>query len=160
MESPAISNSSESSAEESIYFHTPDGVEDDDISLDLDEDLPPSMASPAELPSPVGFCMPLLLVPTHKGLACEITPKHKQFESDLWQARLGHFSMWGVKVIPMSTTGTLANMTPHLFASNDHYNQAHICKLLATWDKHPSRSNTSKQWYMDFGFLCASQEGY
>jgi hypothetical protein len=79
----------------------------------------------------------------------------------LWQARLGHCSDWQLKVLPMSADGLPSRFYPHPFASYDHYNQARIRKRPATRGKHPSRAVTRKQrFFMDFGFLRASQFDY
>jgi hypothetical protein len=105
--------------------------------------------------------MPTMTVPTPKSSTRPQFLKSKQVEADLWQARLGHCSDWQLKVIPMSTTGTPSKFTPHPFASYDVYNQARIRKRPSTRGKHPSRATTAVQrWFMDFGFLRASQFDY
>jgi hypothetical protein len=166
------------------YYHSPVGAADDDFSLNIDDDplfdpaISPSSSptkcpssgptndpSPSpRLPPPVGLCCQPFSVPTPKSSHStldDFVPKSKQIEADLWQARLGHCSDWQLKVLPMSADGLPSNFQPHPFASYDHYNQARIRKHPATRGKHPSRAVTRKQrWFMDFGFLRASQADY
>jgi hypothetical protein len=132
-----------------IYFHTPEEESDDDLSLDFDEDIPTS-------PSPVIHLSEASISPVD-----EVTPKKLQIEADLWQARLGHCSDWQLKVLPLSADGLPPKFNPHPFAFYDHYQQARIRKRPATKGKHPSRALTKSQhWYMDFGFMRASQFDY
>jgi hypothetical protein len=166
----ASSSQTQSELEQFIYFHTPDGIDDDEVSLDFDDgdSIPPraptlnrNARSPLRGPTPTGPTMPPMSVPTPKSTPPQFDPKYKQMEADLWQARLGHCSDWQLKVIPMSADGTPSKFCPHPFASYDVYNQARIRKRPATRGKHPSRAVTSKQrWYMDFGFMRASQVDY
>ena len=117
--------------------------------------------TPLRGPTPTGPTTPPVFIPTPKSTSPTLTPKYKQVEADLWQARLGHCSEWQMKVLPMSTTGTPDKFTPHPFASYDVYNQARIRKQPATRGKHPSRAVTASQrWFMDFGFLRSSQFDY
>jgi hypothetical protein len=170
-----------------IYFHTPEGVSDDDVSIcTIDEenwthlasptrsgkDFAPPTASPPIRPQisppkappiphpieiPTTTPQPIPVSPT----PIEFIPKSKQIEADLWQARLGHCNEWQLKVLPMSTEGTPANFQPHPFASYDHYNQARIRKRPATRGKHPSRAvGKNQRLYMDFGFMRASTLSY
>jgi hypothetical protein len=146
-----------------VYFHTGDDS-DDDVSLDFDDGIEypePLLEAnrnercPLKGPTPSGPTMPPMSIPTPKSSTRPQVLKSKQAEADLWQACLGHCSNWQLKVIPMS------KFTPHLFASYDVYNQARIQKQLATCGKHPSCAATAVQrWYMDFGFLRASQFDY
>ena len=93
--------------------------------------------------------------------APSINPRRQQLEADLWQARLGHCGEWQLKVIPHAVEGTPAHFTPHPFSSYDHYNRARIRKIPATKGKHPSRATHKQQrFYMDFGFLRASNIDY
>jgi hypothetical protein len=144
------------SANFSIFYHTPCGVDDDDISLDFDDVSIPSYPSKRGPPAVNPCCQPFL-VPTPKSSRSSIddfVPKSKQIEADFWQARLGHCSDWQLKVLPMSVEGLPSHFQPHPFACYDHYNQARIRKRPATRGKHPSRAVTKKQrWFMDFGFL-------
>ena len=151
-----------------VYTHTDDPNAADDVSLD--EFDPPS-------PTPAMFCgppskeptMPPFTIPVPKqsrtandvSLFPEATPKMKQIEADLWQARLGHCSEWQLKVLPMSADGTPSRFQPHPFSSYDVYNQSRIRKRPATRGKHPSRAVTRAQRLgMDFGFLRASNLDY
>jgi hypothetical protein len=153
-----------------VYYHMPEGIDDDDISLDFEEELsvtsttPSSnrnVQSPVRGPTPTGPTMPPMSVHTPKSGSPSFNPKYKQMEADLWQARLGHCSDWQMKVIPLSAAGTPSKFYPHPFASYDVYNQARIRKRPATCGKHPSRVVTASQrWYMDFGFMRASQFDY
>jgi hypothetical protein len=156
---------------EVVYFHTPEGVQDDEVSIDFDDGKSPTAAfatTPSPPPSvnintrrtlrgptPSGPTMPPMTVPTPKSSSSlPFNPKYKQVEADLWQARLGHCSDWQMKVIPMSTTGTPAKFIPHPFASYDVYNQARIRKRPATKGKHPSRATTYSA--VVFGFWIPS----
>jgi hypothetical protein len=170
-----------------IYFHTPDGVDDDDVSIcttDEDnwthlasptrsgKDFTPPIASPPTMPLTSPSKTPPTTQPIDTSVAkpkplsvsptpIEFIPKSKQIEADLWQARLGHCNEWQLKVLPMSTEGTPANFQPHPFASYDHYNQARIRKRPATRGKHPSRAvGKNQRLYMDFGFMRASTLSY
>ena len=168
VDSNACVSSTESLPDMAVYYHTPEGVEDDEVSIDLEDEVlqsPPQMnhqaRRPLRGPTPTGPAVPPFSTPTPKSTPPKLTPKFKQVEADLWQARLGHCSDWQMKVIPMSTTGTPDKFTPHPFASYDVYNQARIRKRQATRGKHPSRAITASQrWFMDFGFLRASNFDY
>ena len=88
-------------------------------------------------------------------------PRRLQLEAYLWQARLGHCGEWQLKVIPHAVDGTPAHFNPHPFSTYDHYNRARIRKIPATKGKHPSRATDKQQrFYMDFGFLRASNFDY
>jgi hypothetical protein len=140
-----------------VYFHTMDDDLLDDISIDLDDPLP----SPSPAPGPVVSPSP---IPDPRSSATEydeFIPKFRQLEADFWQARLGHCDEWQLKVLPMSAEGLPSKFYPHPFASYDHYNQARIRKRPATRGKHPSHAVThQQQFYMDFGYLRASQFNY
>jgi hypothetical protein len=93
--------------------------------------------------------------------APSINPRRQQLEADLCQARLGHCGEWQLKVIPHAVEGTPAHFTPHPFSSYNHYNKAQTRKIPATKGKHPSRATHKQQrFYMDFGFLRASNIDY
>jgi len=167
-----------------VYYHTPDGVEDDNVSIDLDtaslyspydccEEESISSVTIAPVPPPFlpsgsptishssqPVPSPNIATPA-PDVASDYIPKSKQIEADLWQARFGHCDEWQMKVLPMSVDGTPSKFCPHPFASYDWYNQARIRKRPATRGKHPSRATGKEQRiYMDFGFLRASQADY
>lgn len=82
-----------------IYYHTLNGVDDDDISIDFDKVLTPLPSPPTVNhqtksilpgPTPTGPTMPPMNIPTPKSLPYTPTDKFKQVEADLWQAQLGH----------------------------------------------------------------------
>ena len=125
------------SGNRTIYFHDADSS-DADISLDFE---PTTAATLRHLPTS--------------------DPRRQQIEADLWHARLGHCSEWQLKVLPAAADGVLAEFNLHPFATYDHYNRARIRKMPAVKGKHPSRATHRQQrFYMDFGFLCASNFDY
>jgi hypothetical protein len=88
-------------------------------------------------------------------------PRRLQLEADLWQARLGHCGEWQLKAILQAVNGTPSQFQPHLFSTYNHYNRARIRKMPATKGKHPTRATDKQQrFYMDFGFLRASNFDY
>jgi hypothetical protein len=91
------------------YYHTPEGIDDNDVSLDLDCATmdsfdAQSVASAATIaPSPPPFCptgspsialtkLPPLdpKLPKPTAVDHDYISKSKQIEANLWQARLGH----------------------------------------------------------------------
>jgi hypothetical protein len=101
-----------------IFYHTPFGIDDDNISLDFDDVSLPSYPSKRGPPAVNPCCQPFS-VPTPKSSRSSIddfVPKSKQIEADLWQARLGHCSDWQLKVLPMSVEGLPSHFQPHPFA--------------------------------------------
>jgi hypothetical protein len=127
-----------------VYLHTEEGI-DDDASLDWDSSVLSNKTLEANFYT--------------KDPAS--SPRRQQLEADLWQARLGHCSKWQLKVIPHAVEGTPTEFTPHPFSSYEHYNRARIRKIPATKGKHPSRATSRQQrFYMDFGFLRASNFDY
>ena len=103
----------------SIYFHTPEGIDDNDQSLDWDNVMPDE----AHI-SLTTFSTRLYTPPSDGPPLVRLTPKQKQVEADFWQARSGHYSDWQLKVLPLLVTGTPTKFAPHPFASYDVYNQA------------------------------------
>ena len=78
------------------YFHTEEGIEDNDMSLDWD---------PLHLPR---HTVVNLLIPDPTS-----SPWQQQLEAYLWQAQLGHCGEWQLKVIPHAVDGTPKEFTPH-----------------------------------------------
>ena len=128
-----------------IYFHTEDGIEDEEASLDDD------MAFPEEFGAQA-----YLFTKDQQN-----HPRRQQLEADLWQARMGHCGEWQLRVLPHAVHGTPSEFNPHPFSSYDHYDRARIRKIPATKGKHPSRATEKQQrFFMDFGFLRASNFDY
>ena len=134
------------SGNRAVYLHTEEDIgaeEDEEASLDWDY---------------------LLQDQASANITIDATtnnPRRQQLEADLWQARLGHCGEWQLKVIPHAVEGTPTQFTPHPFSTYEHYNRARIRKIPATKGKHPSRATAKQQrFYMDFGFLRASNFDY
>jgi hypothetical protein len=128
-----------------VFIHTEERIDDDEASIDWDSESLPQKTAQANF--------------SIQGPTTSI--RRRQLEADLWQARLGHCGEWQLKVILHVVEGTPTEFHPHLFASYEHYNRARIRKIPATKGKHPSRAtDKQQQFYMDFGFLRASNHDY
>ncbi|KAL7550176.1 hypothetical protein ACHAWF_013416 [Thalassiosira exigua] len=87
------------------------------------------------------------------------TSRQKQLDAELWAARLGHCGERQLELLPGNADGIPASFEPHPFRIIDWKEQACTRKKAAgrTAERTADRG---KRFYMDFGFMRASQMDY
>jgi hypothetical protein len=101
-------------------------------------------------PPPAVQCHPPCTVPTTKA---------RQRESEVWLLRLGSPGVSQLDVLPQNATGLPATFKYHPFWFINFKEQARVRKQAAQRSvvRTPDRR---RQFYMDYGFMCASTSDY